>query len=79
MGQPFDETLDVKELVCPMPMLKTKKALAKMQPGQILQVVATDHHAVEDLKQFCEQTKNVLLNVECVGEFYYFLIQRKMA
>ncbi|WP_439787296.1 sulfurtransferase TusA family protein, partial [Parasutterella excrementihominis] len=48
----FQQILDVKGLRCPMPMLRTKKALAKMQPGEKLLVQATDPHALRDLSQF---------------------------
>ncbi len=61
----FDQTLDVKGLKCPMPMLKTKKALAKMEPGQTLLVLATDPHAVRDLSQFADQTGNKMLSFSC--------------
>ena len=45
-----------------MPMLRTKKALAKMQPGEKLLVQATDPHALRDLSQFADQTGNKLLS-----------------
>ena len=38
----FDEQIDTKMVKCPMPVLKTKKALAKMQTGEVLMVLATD-------------------------------------
>ena len=58
----FQQILDVKGLKCPMPMLRTKKALAKMQPGEKLLVQATDPHALRDLSQFADQTGNKLLS-----------------
>lgn len=73
----FDQTLDVKGLKCPMPMLKTKKALAKMEPGQTLLVLATDPHAVRDLSQFADQTGNKMLS-SCENDgIYEILMQRK--
>ncbi|WP_290145004.1 sulfurtransferase TusA family protein, partial [Turicimonas muris] len=43
--------IDTKGTKCPMPMLKTKKALAKMLSGEVLRILATDPHAEIDLKQ----------------------------
>ena len=71
----FDQTLDVKGQKCPM--LKTKKALAKMEPGQTLLVLATDPHAVRDLSQFADQTGNKMLS-SCENDgIYEILMQRK--
>lgn len=75
--KPYDELLDVKGLRCPMPMLKTKKALSKMEPGQKLCILATDPHAQRDLSQFAEQTGNNLLSSEKQGEVFCFIFQRK--
>lgn len=73
----YDEMLDVKGLRCPMPMLRTKKVLSNMQPGQKLCVLATDPHAERDLSQFADQTGNKLLSSEKHEEVYRFIIQRK--
>ncbi len=52
---------DLCGLRCPMPILKTKKALAQMQAGEVLKVLTTDAAAVEDLALFCKQTGHELL------------------
>lgn len=41
---------------CPIPVLKTKKALAKMAAGEKIRVISTDPHSIPDLKEFCAQT-----------------------
>ena len=48
-------------LRCPMPILRTKKALAQMSAGQILKVITTDPAAVDDLAVFTKQTGHRLL------------------
>lgn len=73
----YDEVLDVKGLKCPMPMLKTKKALAKMQPGDKLLVQATDPHALRDLSQFSDQTGNKLVDSSEKDGIFYIVMQRK--
>ena len=68
-------------LVCPMPVLKAKKALALMAAGERLLVKSTDKHAWPDLADFCERTGNRFIErFECDedGHHYYaVLIERK--
>ena len=54
-------TEDLHGLRCPMPILRTKKALAQMSAGQILKVITTDPAAVDDLAVFTQQTGHRLL------------------
>ncbi|CCI72310.1 TPA: sulfurtransferase TusA family protein [Neisseria meningitidis] len=56
------ETLDVIGLKCPLPILRAKKALAQMQQGDVLTVLATDGGAPGDFEAFCRQTGHVLLD-----------------
>ena len=73
----FDVELDARRLLCPMPILRTKKALSQLTGGQVLRVVATDKEAPRDFEVFCRQTGNVLLSsTEQDGE-YVFLIRRR--
>lgn len=70
----FDKELDVRGLVCPLPILRTKKSLADMTHGQILRIVATDPASVIDFQVFAEQTGNQLLSTsETKGEFLFYL------
>jgi tRNA 2-thiouridine synthesizing protein A len=73
----FQKELDARGLNCPLPILKTKKALAEMASGQVLRVVATDPGSVRDFQAFAKQTGNELLShVEQDREFV-FLMKRK--
>lgn len=73
----FDIDLDARQLACPLPILRAKKALSQMTSGQIIRVAATDRGAPKDFEEFCRQTGNVLLSsVEQGGEFV-FLIRRR--
>lgn len=73
----FDKELDARGLNCPLPILRTKKALAEMQGGQVLKIVATDAGSVKDFQAFCKQTGNELLSNEASnGEFTYFMKKR---
>ncbi|SFV52743.1 Rhodanese-like domain protein [hydrothermal vent metagenome] len=67
-----DQVLDASGLNCPLPILKTKKELGKMEAGQILQVISTDAGSVKDIEAFCNQTGNELLsNVEEGGKYLF--------
>jgi tRNA 2-thiouridine synthesizing protein A len=69
--------LDTRGLNCPMPILKAKKALNTMAPGQVLHVLATDPGAARDFEYFCKHTGHALLeSTETEGEFS-FRIRRK--
>lgn len=70
----FDKDLDVRNLTCPLPILRTKRALSDMTSGQILRIVATDKGSVKDMQAFANQTGNELLSsVEENGEFVFQL------
>ena len=73
----FDSDLDARNLACPLPILRAKKALSQMDSGQVLRVVATDKGAPNDFAEFCSKTGNeLLLSMEQDGEFI-FLIRRR--
>lgn len=68
-----DALLDVQGCECPLPLLKTKVALNRLEPGQILRILATDPMAVVDLRAFCARTGHELLRwseQEAVWEFH---------
>lgn len=69
-----DRELDVRRMNCPIPILRTKKALNEMSAGQTLHVLATDPGAVKDFQAFANQTGNTLLETsESGGEFRFLL------
>jgi tRNA 2-thiouridine synthesizing protein A len=51
----FDREVDARDLLCPLPVLRARKALEGMQPGQVLRVLATDRMAAIDLPHFCAE------------------------
>ena len=69
--------LDTRGLNCPLPILKAKKALAEMQSGQVLKVVATDPGSMRDFQAFARQTGNELLEQSTAAdEFIHYLRRR---
>lgn len=74
----FDHELDVRGLKCPLPILRTKKALAGLQAGQVLKVVATDPSAAKDFEAFARQTGHELVESKNgEGEDLVFLLRHK--
>ena len=73
----FDKDLDARGLNCPLPILKTKKALADMTSGQVLRVLATDPGSVRDFQAFSRQTGNVLLQQSEADKEFTFYMRRK--
>ena len=60
--------VDSRGLNCPLPILKAKRALADMQSGDVLKVIATDPGSVRDFQAFAKQTGNTLLDQQTVDK-----------
>lgn len=70
----FTKELDARGLNCPLPILRTKKAISELNSGEVLKIVATDPGAVKDFEAFAKQTGNELLShSEAGGEFTFFM------
>ena len=69
--------LDVSGLKCPMPILRTKKALADMASGEVLEIRATDPATREDFAAFARQTGHVLLQLIEADACLVFYLKRK--
>ena len=72
-----DRELDVKGLNCPLPILRTKKALAEMLSGQTLRVLATDPGSVKDFQAFARQTGNDLVASGQTDSVFEYVLKRK--
>jgi tRNA 2-thiouridine synthesizing protein A len=72
----FDDELDASGLNCPLPILRAKKALGKLDSGKVLHIIATDPGSVKDFEAFAKQTGNVLMESKEVGGKYEFLIKK---
>ncbi len=72
----WDQELDASGLNCPLPILRAKKALAGMQSGQVLRIIATDPGSVKDFEAFAKQTGHELLESKEEGGKFHFLIKK---
>lgn len=73
----IDKELDARGLNCPLPILKAKKALAEMQSGQLLRIVATDAGSVRDFQAFARQTGNDLVHQESTNGEHITVLRRR--
>jgi tRNA 2-thiouridine synthesizing protein A len=73
----YDRELDARGLNCPLPILRTKKALNDMPTGAVLKVLATDPASVKDFQAFSKQTGNLLIEHSEADGIYRFYLQRK--
>jgi tRNA 2-thiouridine synthesizing protein A len=73
----FDKELDARGLACPLPIVKTRKALNDLTSGQVLKVTATDSGSMADMAAFSEQTGNELLSSSQDGGTYVFYLKRR--
>jgi tRNA 2-thiouridine synthesizing protein A len=76
MTEPDVIELDATGLACPMPLLKTKRALNGMQSGQQLRVLATDQGTVRDFRVFAQQSGHLLLESSETNGVYSYLLQK---
>ncbi|MBI1425764.1 MAG: preprotein translocase subunit TatC [Gammaproteobacteria bacterium] len=72
----IDKELDARGLNCPLPILRTKKTMAGLAPGEVLKVIATDPGSVKDMEAFCRQTSAQLLQSSQDGESFLFFLKK---
>lgn len=72
----WDVELDCAGLLCPLPVLRARKRLLAMAPGQVLRVLATDRMAAVDLPHFCTEAGHVFLGSQSGETATVYLIRR---
>jgi len=77
LEQQVDHFLDLQGLMCPMPLLKAKQALNRMEAAQTLGVLATDPGSERDFKVFAQQSGHELLGSCVEGDVYAYTIRKK--
>ena len=73
----FDKELDARGLNCPLPILRSKKALTDMLPGEVLKIVATDPGSTKDFQAFAKQTGHELVYSGEVNKEFLFLLRKR--
>jgi tRNA 2-thiouridine synthesizing protein A len=68
--------LDTKGLICPLPVLKARRAMKELAPGDVLEIEATDPGSVKDFEHFCEATGYRLLDSTAIGGIFSYRIEK---
>lgn len=71
-----DHRLDASGLSCPLPLLQAKRALAAMEPGQLLEVTATDSGSWRDFESFVEHSRHTLVERREEAGVYRFWLRK---
>lgn len=76
MEEKIAVTVDARGLSCPLPVIRAKRALAGVQIGEIVQVLATDAGSLADFEAWTRSTGHRLLHADEAGPEYRFWLQR---
>jgi tRNA 2-thiouridine synthesizing protein A len=76
MTTPVTTTLDFKGLSCPLPIVKTAVAIKRLQPGELVEILATDAGSVADFTAWSRATGNELVEHTTDGGVYRFVIRK---
>lgn len=76
MAETVTQVLDCKGMQCPLPVIKTAQAIKGIEPGQVLELLATDPGVEPDMHAWTSRTGNELLGIERDGDVFHVLIRR---
>jgi tRNA 2-thiouridine synthesizing protein A len=77
MNITIDRTLDLKGLSCPLPIVKTAKAMKELSSGDVVEVLATDPGSVPDFKAWCTSTGHQLVERDETDGVYRYVIRKR--
>ena len=72
----IDKELDTRGSNCPLPILRTKKAINELAAGNVLKISASDPGSVRDMESFCRQTGNELVQSVREDDAFIFLVRK---
>ncbi len=71
-----DQVLDLKGLLCPMPIVKLSMAVKKLTVGAVIEGVATDPGVMADVPAWARTSGNELVSIEQQGKEYHFIVRK---
>ena len=71
-----DKVLDCSGMLCPVPVVKTSKAIKEIEVGQVLKMIATDPGAPPDMEAWTKNTGHEMLDSHQEGDKYIFFFRR---
>lgn len=69
-------TLDLKGMVCPMPIVKISQAIKQIQVGELIEAYATDPGVLADIPAWCRTSGNEMVKLERVDKNFHFVVRR---
>lgn len=69
-------TLDARGLNCPLPIIRTRKAISALASGEVLEVTSSDPGSVKDMESFCSQTGHELISSGQADDSFVFEIRK---
>ncbi|MEC3533685.1 sulfurtransferase TusA family protein, partial [Bacillus thuringiensis] len=76
MSIKVDMSLDCKGLACPMPIVKTKKAIEGLTPGQVIEVKATDKGSTVDIKSWASKVGHQYIGTKHEGDVLVHYVRK---
>ncbi len=76
MTQTIHMKLDARGLSCPLPILKTKKALSQLNQGELLEIISSDQGSLKDLSSFCDQMGHELISSITHDDEFTFIVKK---
>lgn len=73
---PINQTVDCIGLMCPEPLFQTRAAMDVIEPGEVLEVLADDPAAEEDLTRFAKRAGHEVVAVEKLDDYMRMLIRK---
>jgi tRNA 2-thiouridine synthesizing protein A len=71
-----DVTVDARGLQCPMPVIKVAQAIVSIQPGQTLEVIATDRGALSDIPAWAKDMGHALKEQFEQDDEFHFIVEK---
>jgi TusA-related sulfurtransferase len=69
--------LNLCGLICPIPVLQTKRYLSNLTSGEIVQILTDDPASLKDLQSFCQKTGNLLIEQNKINQQIITIIKRR--
>jgi len=70
-------TVDTSGTCCPQPLLQAQRAVKSMQPGEVLELIATDVGSRMDIPAWCDRTGHQLLRMEQDGNTFRYYVRKR--
>lgn len=68
--------LDCRGLQCPLPVVKTAQAMKRLEPGQVLELLATDPGVEPDMRAWSARTGHELVEIKKNGDVFHVVLRR---